>query len=157
MTPFALNLVLALAWALVNGRFGLADLGVGFLGGFGCLWVVRDLFPDTRYFRKAIDTVRLAVSFLVDLVVSSVRVLHDVFTLTHHARPAILAVPLDARTDLEILMVANLVTLTPGTLSMDVTSDRRTLYVHVMFLDDAEALRASLKRGIERQVLEVLG
>jgi multicomponent Na+:H+ antiporter subunit E len=63
---------------------------------------------------------------------------------------------LAARTDLEITLVANLVSLTPGTLSLDVSDDRRTLYVHVMFMDDIEAVRGAIKDGIERRVLEVL-
>jgi multicomponent Na+:H+ antiporter subunit E len=73
-------------------------------------------------------------------------------------RPGIIAIPLDARTDLEITLLANLITLTPGTLSLDVSADRRVLYVHVMYIDndDIEAVRRSIKDGFERRVLEVL-
>ena len=67
--------------------------------------------------------------------------------------------PLDAKTDGEIAMVANLITLTPGSLSVDVSevsSGRRILYVHTMFADDPDRLRRSLKDGFERRVLELL-
>jgi multicomponent Na+:H+ antiporter subunit E len=63
---------------------------------------------------------------------------------------------LDARTDAEIMLVANLISLTPGTLSLDISEDRRVLYIHVMFLDDIEKTRQQIKQGLERRVLEVM-
>ena len=71
------------------------------------------------------------------------------------SRPGIVGVPLTARSDLEILLVANLISLTPGTLSIDLSEDRRILFVHVMFLDDPEHFRIGIKAGLERRVLEV--
>ena len=47
-------------------------------------------------------------------------------------------------------------TLTPGSLSLDVSSDRRVLYLHVLYIDDVEALRREVKEDYERRVLEVL-
>ncbi|MGD9115245.1 MAG: Na+/H+ antiporter subunit E, partial [Desulfobacterales bacterium] len=64
--------------------------------------------------------------------------------------------PLDARTDVEIMLVANLISLTPGTLSLDLSDDGRVLYIHVMFLDDIEKTRQQIKQGLERRVLEVM-
>ena len=73
------------------------------------------------------------------------------------ATPGIIAVPLDAETDTEITILANLISLTPGTLSLLVSPDRRTLYVHAMYLDEGpDALRADLKQQMERRVLELL-
>ena len=54
------------------------------------------------------------------------------------------------------MLVANLISLTPGTLSIDISKDRRFLYVHVMFLDDVERAQRELKEGLEQRVLEVL-
>jgi len=71
-------------------------------------------------------------------------------------RPGIVAVPLDAETDAEITLLANLLTLTPGTLSLDVSADRRFLYVHMMYIEDADVARRQIKDGYERRVLEVL-
>ena len=64
--------------------------------------------------------------------------------------------PLDAKTDAEITLLANVVTLTPGTLSLDVSPDRSTLYVHAMFLESPEALRRDIKEGFEKRILELL-
>jgi multicomponent Na+:H+ antiporter subunit E len=70
-------------------------------------------------------------------------------------RPGVIAIPLDAQTDIEITVLANLISLTPGTLSLDVSADRQTLYIHTMYLDDPEAARRGIKRGFERRVLAV--
>lgn len=72
--------------------------------------------------------------------------------------PGVVAIPVDARTDVEITMLANLITLTPGSVSLDLSEDRRLLYVHAMYIDggDIEAYRRSVKEGLERRVLELL-
>ena len=62
--------------------------------------------------------------------------------------------PLSARTEMEITMVANLISLTPGTLSLDVSDDRKVLYIHAMFLDNEEELRRNLKE-MEHRALEL--
>ncbi len=72
--------------------------------------------------------------------------------------PGVVAIPLDVRTDAEITLLANLITLTPGSVSLDLSEDRRVLYVHAMYIDgaDVEAYRRSIKEGLERRVLELL-
>ncbi len=72
--------------------------------------------------------------------------------------PGVVGIPLDARTDAEIALLANLITLTPGSVSLDLSEDRRVLYVHAMYIDggDVEAYRRSVKDGLERRVLELL-
>ncbi len=72
--------------------------------------------------------------------------------------PGVIAIPLEARTDVEITLLANLITLTPGSVSLDLSEDRRVLYIHAMYIDggDVEAYRRSVKEGLERRVLELL-
>jgi multicomponent Na+:H+ antiporter subunit E len=105
---------------------------------------------------RLVALLRLAGLFIVELVISSLQVAWDAVTPRHLARPGIIAVPLDARTDLEITVLANLICLTPGTLSLEVSEDRRVLYVHVMFIDDPAESRRAVKTVMERRVLEAL-
>lgn len=98
----------------------------------------------------------LCVYMLRELILSSLRVAWDVVTPRHRARPGILAVPLDVRTDTGIWVFANLVSLTPGSLSLDVAEDRMTIFIHTMFIDDVEAVRAEIKNAMERRVKEAL-
>ena len=69
--------------------------------------------------------------------------------------PGIVAVPLDLTSDAGITVLANLITLTPGTLSLDVSPDRRTLWVHALDVADPDAFRREVKEGFERRVKEV--
>jgi multicomponent Na+:H+ antiporter subunit E len=94
--------------------------------------------------------------FLWELVVSNVRVAIEVLSPRYRMRPGVVGVRLDARTDLEITLLANLITLTPGTMSVDISEDRRVLYVHALYVDDRDAFERSIKDGFERRVLEVL-
>ena len=66
-----------------------------------------------------------------------------------------MAVPLALDRDAEIALLANLITLTPGTLSLDVSPDRRTLYVHAMATTSPDDLRREIQQGFERRILEV--
>lgn len=156
MTLFMLNLVLAVVWQAVSGDFSLGGLMVGLVLGYAALWVARPLYGDTAYFRRVGGGIGFLLYFLKELVVSSLRVAYDVVTPPIHARPGVIRVPLEARTDLEIMLLANLISLTPGTLSLDVSGDRRTLYLHAMFIQDPDAVRLEIKQGLERRLLELM-
>jgi multicomponent Na+:H+ antiporter subunit E len=151
-----LNLLLAVGFMIAIASFTLESLLAGFAVGYASLWLTRPLYGDNRYFNRVGVACRLFVFFLKSLLVSNLRVLWDVVTPSQISRPGIIRMALDARTDLEIMLVANLISLTPGTLSVDLSADRRTLYVHVMFLENIEATRRELKEGLEKRVLEVL-
>jgi multicomponent Na+:H+ antiporter subunit E len=153
---FALNILLAVVWAALWAAFTLPALLSGFVLGYAALWLVQPLFGErSPYFLRVWRAIRLTLFFLWELVVSSIRVAWDIVTPSHHSNPAILEMPLDVESDIEILLVTTLISLTPGTLSLDVTPDRKTLIVHAMFADDPEALVAELKDGMERMVKEV--
>ena len=156
MNLLALNIFLAIGWASLIGSFSLGSLATGFVVGYIALWVARPLFGENTYFLRVYRVIRLAALFLYELLVSSLRVAWDVVTPAHLSKPGIIAMPLDAKGDTEILLVASLISLTPGTLSLDVSPDRKTLYVHGMFVEDPEALKQELKQGMERSVIEAM-
>ncbi|MBX3025261.1 Na+/H+ antiporter subunit E [bacterium] len=97
-----------------------------------------------------------ACFFARELLLANLRVAWLVLSSHRHLRPAIVAVPLDVRSDLAIQTFAATITLTPGTLSIDVASDRRTLYVHVAHVgDDVDAFVRDLKGTFERRIKEL--
>lgn len=100
-----------------------------------------------------------AVSFIVffvwELVAANAVVAWEVVTPHHYMRPAIVALPLRAKTDLEILLLSNLITLTPGTLTVEVSKDRSILYVHVLHLVTPQHMRTHLGR-MEQRLLRVM-
>jgi multicomponent Na+:H+ antiporter subunit E len=149
------NLLLAGVWMALTS-LSTTNLVVGFLLGYFVLWMSPGVARRTGYFRKASQGVRFAGFFLRELAIATARVSYDVLTPTAYMKPAVVGIPLDAETDAEIATLAILITLTPGTLALDVSADRKVLYVHAMYVTDPEALRREIKRGFERRVLELL-
>ncbi|HOQ90014.1 MAG TPA: Na+/H+ antiporter subunit E, partial [Candidatus Hydrogenedentes bacterium] len=94
--------------------------------------------------------------FFKEMVVSNFRVLKAVITPGISYHPGTFTLPMDCASDLEITLLANLITLTPGTLSVDVSPDRTSLYVHTMFAEDPDGVIKDIKNGLERRLLELL-
>ena len=155
MTAFLLNLLLALLWAAINGSMAGPDLLVGFVVGFLALRLLRVAGAE-KYVAKLPHSLVFAGYFLWELVLANVQVAWEVLTPGVRRRPGVIAVPLRASTDAEITLLATVITLTPGTLSLDVSDDRSTLYVHALFADDPEGLRRQIRDGFEQRVLELL-
>ena len=156
MNILSFNLLLAVVWASLWGEFTLFSLGAGYIVGFIALWLVQPLIGTSGYFGRVFAWIKLIVMFLYDLVVSSLHVAVDVITPTHRSRPGVIEMPLDVKTDAGILLVTNLISPTPGTLSLDISPDRKRLSVHVMFLDDPDALCKELKTGVEQRVINAV-
>lgn len=156
MRLFLLNVLLALAWGALQGEFSVANLLVGFAVGYAALALVRTAHGGTTYFSRVPKLIGFAGFFLWELVLSNLRVAYDVMSPRFHMRPGVIAIPLDVKSEVQIVTLANLITLTPGTLSLDVSADRKVLYIHAMYVDDVEAVRRRIKDGLERRVLEVL-
>lgn len=141
---------------MLTGAFTLVSLLPGFVIGFAALWAVQPLTGASACHARVFAWIRLVVMFLYELIVSSVAVAWDVITPRHRARPAIIDLPLDVQSDAGILLLTNLASPTPGTLSLDVSEDRAILKVHAMFADDPEALRRAIKSGMERWVIDAV-
>lgn len=155
MSFFALNIILAVIWAALSGQFTPENVISGFVVGYVLLWLLRGALGGTSYVTKVPQVMRFIGFFLVELVRANLRVAWEVLTPGHTMHPAIVAIPLDLRNPLQITLLAQMITLTPGTLSLDVSSDRRVLYVHSMYVDDIDKFRAEIKDGFERRVREV--
>lgn len=157
MQLFVANVLISMLWALLTGKVSVANLTIGFVLGYFALTL---LYPreekKNSYFRKTMQVVRFGLFFTKELVVSSWRVAKDVVKPLPHMRPGIIGIPLDAETDMEITLLANVISLTPGTLSLDVSPDRKTLYIHAMYVISPDDLRREIKDGLERRLLELL-
>jgi len=94
--------------------------------------------------------------FLWELIVANYRVTVDVLTPRSRFQPRIIAIPMAARSDLEILILANLISLTPGTLTLDVNRDEGVIYVHASYAADAEAIVSQVRDGFEARLLRLL-
>jgi len=157
MNTAFLVVILALIWVGISGNFTGLNLLFGGLIGAVAILVLREALAGPRTSRRVRRVLSLAFLFLYELVVSAVRVALVVARpdMSKAVRPAIVAVPLTVRSDEEITLLANMITLTPGTLSVDVSADKSVLYVHALCLDDREAMIASIANGFEKKIREV--
>jgi multicomponent Na+:H+ antiporter subunit E len=153
------NMLLALAWAALQGDFSLANLLTGHILGYVILWslVKGGVLPASPYVGKVSRAIGLGGFFLWELIRANFRLALDVVTPSYQMKPGIVAIPLDATRDAEILLLAMMINLTPGSVALDVSDDRTVMYVHVMYMGSPEAARAEIKHGFERRIMELLG
>ncbi|MGO1394959.1 MAG: Na+/H+ antiporter subunit E [Halomonas sp.] len=155
MTGAIWNLLLGLAWVLLSGDFSGLNLLVGLIFGYITLILIEPQLDSLKGYPARVPRfLGFIIFFLKELIQANLRVAFDIVTPPWHMKPGVIAMPLSARTEIEITMVANLISLTPGTLSLDVSDDRKVLYIHAMFLDNEEDLRRNLKE-MEHRALEL--
>ncbi|TDH38820.1 Na+/H+ antiporter subunit E [Pseudohoeflea suaedae] len=154
MSLFLVNVLLALAWAAVTGSFTFLNLAFGFVLAMATLSLIREQVGSVGYFSRARRIISLFLLFIYELILSAMRVAILVLSPKMNLKPGIFAYPLKVDRDFEITLLANLITLTPGTLSVDVSDDRRTLYVHAIDASDPEQARRDIAEGFERKIME---
>jgi multicomponent Na+:H+ antiporter subunit E len=147
------SILLALAWAALQGEISLANLVIGYVFGYVILALLAKggVLPPTLASRM-VNALKLAAFFAWELVLANVKVAADVLRPRTGIQPAVVAIPLDVTTDGEILLLSMLINITPGSVTIDLSDDRRTLYVHVMHMRSPEATRREIKDGYERRV-----
>lgn len=151
------HLVLTLLLAIWLGGLTPRNLAVGVVAGYLLLWLVaRFQGKQAKYFIKTPLFFGFLAYYAWELLKSNAVILYEILTPGLDMRPGVIGIPIRAKTDLEITILANLITMTPGTLSLDISPDRRTLYIHAMYIHDPEALRKDIQENLERRVLELL-
>jgi multicomponent Na+:H+ antiporter subunit E len=151
-----MNLLLTFVWLALSGNFSLTNFLFGFLMSFSIMWIISLSSDNRKYFKIAPKTVGFVFFFLYELTKANIQVAIEVMTPKSNMKPGIVRYPLDAKTDFEITLLANLISLTPGTCSMDVSTDRKVLYIHSMYIEDKEKFITDIKTGFERRLLAIV-
>src|SRR5690554_7188738 len=124
---FLLNILLAVVWVFLTGTVNATNFAFGFILSYLVLWLISSNDDKRKYFVIGPRIIGFAFYFLYELVKANLQVAAHVVTPKFYMEPGIIKYPLDAKTDLEITLLANVITLTPGTLSLDVSDDRKVL------------------------------
>lgn len=156
MKGLLIHIVLTLLWVAITGVLTYGNTIVGAIVMFVVVWWLQPLTGSQSYCRKLVLYVWYGLLFLIEILKSNVRVAWDVITPRKYRRPGMVAIPLDVETDIEITVLSTMITLTPGSLFIDLSPDRKIMYVHVMFIDDLEAVRHEIKSRFERWVITLL-
>lgn len=155
MNNFLLNVLLAIVWMFITGNISYINFIEGFTVGFVILWVSKYATGSSKYLNRVPRFIGFVLYFIYELILANLKVTFDVITPKHRMKPSIVAIPLTVDRDFEITILANLITLTPGTLSLDISNDKKVLYVHSMYISDPEEFRKEIKEGFERKILEI--
>ncbi len=153
---FLMNILLTMIWVALTGAFTYVNFLFGFILGFIIMWLISLHGNDRKYFMVIPKTIGFILFFVYELVKANIQVAYDVVTPRFFMKPGIVKVPLTASSDMEITLLANLISLTPGTLSLDVSDDKKVLYVHSMYIKDKDQFIDGIKNGFEKRLLEII-
>lgn len=150
-----LNFFIALVWMFMSTSFTTSTFIIGFLIGLLLIIMTRRFFPDRLYIWRLWATLKLALLFFKELTLSNISVLQVVLRPKMDIQPMIFALPTDLEHDWEITLLSSLITLTPGTIVLNVSDDQKTLYIHAIDVDDVEDAIDSIKNSFEKAIKEV--
>ena len=153
---FLMNLLLSFIWVALTGSMYYTNFVFGFMIGFFILWIMNRNDTDRRYFNKVPRIISFVFYFMYEMVKANVQVAYDVMTPKYFMKPGIVRFPLDAETEMEINLLSTMISLTPGTLILDISEDRKTMYIHVTYLNDPECFVHDTKTGLEKRLLEAI-
>jgi len=157
MTFFGSVWLIAIAWCFLQGEVTLGNLILGGLLGIGVLSISLSFnkMNGSLYQLKAV--VRLIFFIIRELIVSSLRIAWDILTPTVYARPRIVRIPIGDLNDVAITLLANAVSLTPGSLALEVKDDHQFLYVHLMYAEDRDSAVREIYFDLGNRVRAVCG
>ncbi|MBD1427116.1 Na+/H+ antiporter subunit E [Sphingobacterium arenae] len=153
---FLMNLLLAAIWVALTGSLYYTNFLFGFMLGFFVLWIMNRNETDQRYFFRDPKIISFAFYFLYEIIKANVQVAFDVITPKYFFKPGIVKYTMAAKTDFEIQLLSTMISLTPGTLIVDISDDKKTIYIHVMYLTDPETFVRQTQTGLERRLLAIL-
>jgi multicomponent Na+:H+ antiporter subunit E len=150
-----LNVLLAFVWMFLSVSFNASTFIVGYILGLLIIFMLRRYFHSRFYVIPFLVICKLILIFLKELLLSNIAVLKVILAPSMNIQPCIFALPLEVKKDWEITVLSNLITLTPGTLVVDVSEDRNTLYVHALDAPNVEETIKQIKESFEKTILEV--
>jgi multicomponent K+:H+ antiporter subunit E len=151
-----LTLLLALVWMLLENTFSAGVLVFGLILGLVIPIATSAYWPDRPRPSAPIGIVRYVLIVIWDIIVANVVVAWTVlFKANRDMRPTWVSIPLDIRTPEAITILAGTITLTPGTVSADLSNEGHSLLVHCLDAEDGDAVRDQIKERYERRLKEI--
>ncbi len=145
MSFFALNLVLAVIWVFLSGSFTLRGGLIGFVIGFMVITLHQSMLGSHSYSRAVVGMIKLLAVFIYRLWLSSLQLARDILRRRNPFSPAIIAYEAPGLSRTDIVLLSILISLTPGSLSLDADVDRGIIYVHALYGHDTKRVRQDIE------------
>ncbi|SHK01034.1 multisubunit potassium/proton antiporter, PhaE subunit [Shimia gijangensis] len=151
-----LSLLLTIVWLLLVNRFSINSLLFGGFLGIVIPFITRPYWPNMPRIRHPLKIVEYILVVLYDIVVANVVVAKLVlFHKNENLKAAWISVPLELKSPEAITVLAGTITLTPGTVSSDVSSEGHALLVHCLHAPDPDAVCEDIKTRYEGRLKEI--
>jgi multisubunit Na+/H+ antiporter MnhE subunit len=154
MKSFALNLLIAVIWLLLNAEPSVGVFVLGFLLGFVLLALFRGVLGSGDYIRRIYALGRFLLVFASEFLAANLNMVWIVlFRAKESLDPNFMTYDVTGLKPFEILLLSYCISLTPGSTTVEVSDDFKTLVLHTLDVRDAEAVRARLDRVLKRGLL----
>ena len=150
-----LNMILALTWMFLTTSATGSYFIIGYLLGAIILYLFRRFFDTPFYLRKVVAVIQLLLIFIKELFIANFDVFKTILRPKLELTPGIFTYETSLKKDWQITLLANMITLTPGTLVMDISPDNKTLYIHALNVGEIDEMTDGIRNSFERVIKEV--
>lgn len=149
------HLLIAFMWMFLSEAYTFGTFVIGFIIGMILLILLNKLIPGQLYLKRVYNILKLMIIFFRELILSNLEIVKLVYKRNPRFEPGIFGLPTSLKTNWEITLLANLITLTPGTLSVAISDDNQTIYIHAMHIEHIEDSIHDIKDTFEKAIMEV--
>lgn len=149
------NVLIAITWIFLQNNYTMPSFIFGYSIGLFILFILRRFLVFDFYLRRVWAIIKLIMLFIIELIKANIDVIKIVLSPKLTNQPGIVAVTTKLESDVEITLLAALISLTPGTVSMDFSEDSKTIYIHAINVPDKDEMIADIHNSFERAIKEV--
>lgn len=149
------NIIIAITWMFLQNNYTITSFTFGYGIGLVILFILRRFLVFNFYLRRVWAIIKLILLFIIELIKANIDVIKIVLSPKLTNQPGIVAVTTRLDSEVEITLLAALISLTPGTVSMDFSEDSKTIYIHAINVPDKEAMIEDIHNSFERAIKEV--
>ncbi len=149
------NVIISFMWMFLSESYTFVTFLFGYILGALLLLLLNRFFPSRYYLAPIYKMVVLLIIFIRELILSNIDIVKIVYKRKPDVEPGIFALPIDVKKNWEITLLANLITLTPGTLSIAISDDQTQIFIHAMHIDDIQESINDIKNTFEKAIMEV--
>jgi multicomponent Na+:H+ antiporter subunit E len=144
MKQLTSNLFLAVVWCLLTASFSSWNFVAGMLVGSAVVNTYSSVTGQRSYYKRVWGLFAFACYFIRILIKANFQIAWEILTPAHNQSPRILRYPVDGLSDVEKTTLSNAISLTPGTLTVDISPDGKWIYLHCMYAKDPAATLAEI-------------
>ena len=151
-----LTVIVAIVWVMLQNQFSPGMAVFGLILGIIIPGITATWWPDRPQGFRPLKMLSYICLVIYDIIVANIQVAWIILTKTNdQMSPAWVEVPLELRTPEAITLLAGTITLTPGTVSADLSNEGQSLLVHALDAPDPDAVRDEIKRRYEARLMEI--